>query len=172
MFSFESQSLDVFTLRNRPILMNLSRGIKTPTPPLYWSKNISPDLDDSQKWYIWPSDPWQFTDPRQNDMPVLYESYANEHFRLHDLTKISLCVRNSTPITAYIFLLLDIVSPQHLDRSLFAFVLYDIKSKRISNRHNCDVYIRSECRSCPADVATAAWPRTATHDYGRFYSYI
>ena len=24
----------------------------------------------------------------------------------------------------------------------------------------------------PADVATAARPRTATHDYGRFYSYI
>ena len=42
-----------------------------PHPPLYWSDNISPDLDDSQKWYIWPSDPWQFTDPRQNDMPVL-----------------------------------------------------------------------------------------------------
>ena len=57
----------LFTLRNRPILMNLSRGIKTRTP-LYWSKNISPDLDDSQKWCIWPSDPWQFTDPRQNDM--------------------------------------------------------------------------------------------------------
>ena len=52
------------------------------------------------------------------------------------------------------------------------FVFYDIKSKRISNRHNCDVYIRSECGSCPADVATAARPRTATHDYGRFYSYI
>ena len=38
----------LFTLRNRPILMNLSRGIMTPTP-LYWSKNISPDLDDSEK---------------------------------------------------------------------------------------------------------------------------
>ena len=72
-------------------------------------------------------------------------------------------------------LLLDIASPQYLDRSLFAFVLcffYDIKSKLISNRHNCDVYIRSECGSCPADVATAARPRTATHNYGRFYSYI
>ena len=52
------------------------------------------------------------------------------------------------------------------------FVFYDIKSKRISNRHNCDVYIRSECGSCPVDVATAARPRTATHDYGRFFSYI
>ena len=50
---------------------------------------------------------------------------------------------------------------------------YDIKSKRISNRHiSCDVYIRSECGSCPADVATAARPRTATHDHGRFYSFI
>ena len=27
-------------------------------------------------------------------------------------------------------------------------------------------------RDCPADVATAARPRTVTHDYGRFYSYI
>ena len=52
------------------------------------------------------------------------------------------------------------------------FVFDDIKSKRISNRHSCDVYIRSECGSCPADVATAARPRTATHDYGRFYSCI
>ena len=30
----------------------------------------------------------------------------------------------------------------------------------------------SEEGSCPADVATAARPRTGTHDYGRFYSYI
>ena len=52
-------------------------------------------------------------------------------------------------------------------------VLAKIKSKRISNRHiSCDVYIRSECGSCPADVATAARPRTATHDHGRFYSFI
>ena len=42
----------LFTLRNRPILMNLSRGIKTPTP-LYWSKNISTDLRDSRGWSIW-----------------------------------------------------------------------------------------------------------------------
>ena len=40
------------TLRNRPILMNLSRGIKTPTP-LYWSKHISTDLRDSRGWSIW-----------------------------------------------------------------------------------------------------------------------
>ena len=49
---------------------------------------------------------------------------------------------------------------------------YDIKSKRISNRHSCDVYIQSECGSCRADVATAARSRTAMHDYGRFYSFI
>ena len=62
---------------------------------------------------------------------------------------------------------LIIASPQHLDRSLCTFVLcfYDIKSKRISNRHSCDVYIRSECGSCPAEVATASRPRTAKHDY-------
>ena len=90
--------------------------------------------------------------------------------------KISPSAHNSTAITAYIFLRIYIASPKHLDRSLFAIVLcffYDIKSKRVSNRHiSCDVYIRSECGSCPADVATAARPRTATHDHGRFYSFI
>ena len=55
----------------------------------------------------------------------------------------------------------------------FCVCFYDIKSKKNSNRHiSCDVYIRSECGSCPADVATAARPRTATHDHGRFYSFI
>ena len=47
------------------------------------------------------------------------------------------------------------------------FVFYDIKSKRISHRHSCNVYIRSLCGSCPADVATAARPqmlRTTTVD--------
>ena len=53
-----------------------------------------------------------------------------------------------------------------------SFVFYDIKSIRISHRHSCNVYIRSLCGSCPADVATAARPRTATHEYGRLYSYI
>ena len=56
-----------------------------------------------------------------------------------------------------------------------AFILffYDIKSKRISHRHSCNVYMRSLCGSCPADVATAARPRTATLGQynGRFYSY-
>ena len=42
---------------------------------------------------------------------------------------------------------------------------YDIKSKRISNRHSCDVYIRSECGSCLADVATATRPRTTMVDF-------
>ena len=42
---------------------------------------------------------------------------------LHDWTKISPCAPNSTAITTYIFLRIDIASPQHLDRSLFAFVL-------------------------------------------------
>ena len=31
---------------------------------------------------------------------LLYESYANEHFRLQDLTQMSPGVRNSTPIIA------------------------------------------------------------------------
>ena len=42
---------------------------------------------------------------------------------LHDWTKISPCVRNFTQIIAQICIRLDIASPQHLDRLLFAFVL-------------------------------------------------
>ena len=97
---------------------------------------------------------------------------------LHDLTKISPRAPNSTAIIVYIFLRrpIDIASPHKILTARFLrlfFVFYDIKSKRISNRHiSCDVYIRSECGSCPADVATAARPRTATHDHGRFYSFI
>ena len=36
-----------------------------------------------------------------------------------------------------------------------AFILcfYDIKSKRISHRHSCNVYLRSLCGSCPADMS-------------------
>ena len=33
----------------------------------------------------------------------------------------------------------------------FILVFYDIKSKRISHRHSCNVYMRSLCGSCPAD---------------------
>ena len=51
-----------------------------------------------------------------------------------------------------------------------SFVFYDIKSKRILHHHSCNVYMQSLCGSCFADVA--ARPRTVTHDYGRFYSYI
>ena len=53
-----------------------------------------------------------------------------------------------------------------------SFVFYDIKSKIISHRHSCNVYMRSLCGSCPADIATAALHRTVTHDNGRCYSYI
>ena len=85
---------------------------------------------------------------------------------LHVWAKISPSAPNSIAITAYIFLRIDIASPQHLDRSLFT-------PKIISNRHiSCDVDIRSDCGSCPADVATPTRPRTATHDHGRFYSFI
>ena len=41
-----------------------------------------------------------------------------------------------------------------------SFVFYDIKSKWISHRHSCNVYMRSLC-----GIATTARPRTATHDY-------
>ena len=40
-----------------------------------------------------------------------------------------------------------------------SFVFYDIISKWISHRHSCNVYKRSLC-----GIATAARPRTATHD--------
>ena len=42
---------------------------------------------------------------------------------LQDLTKISPCVRNSTPIVAEICLRLNIACPLPLDGSLFAFIL-------------------------------------------------
>ena len=62
--------------------------------------------------------------------------------------------------------------PLKINATRVFFVFYDIKSKRILHRHSCNVYMRSLCGRCPADVATAARPRTATHDDGRFYSYI
>ena len=39
---------DLFTVRNRPILINISWGLKIPTHPLNWPITISTDLDDSQ----------------------------------------------------------------------------------------------------------------------------
>ena len=50
---------------------------------------------------------------------------------LHDWSKISAFVRNSTPIIAYICIRLDIDSPQHLDRLLFAFVLCFLRQKNL-----------------------------------------
>ena len=103
---------------------------------------------------------------------MLFISYANESSPLDENlpARSQFYSDNRVHFSTY-----HIASPQHLDRTLFAFVFVfvDIKSKRISNRHiSCDVYIRSECGSCPADVATGARPRTATHDYGRFCSFI
>ena len=49
---------------------------------------------------------------------------------LHDWMKISLSVRNSTPIIAKICIRLDIASPQNLDCLLFAFVLCFFTEKR------------------------------------------
>ena len=104
----------------------------------------------------------------------LYESYANEHFRLQDLTNpppaFVIPLQSSRKFVYSLILPVRNIWTARFLRLFFVF--YDIKSKRISNRHNCDVYIRSECGSCPADVATAARARTVTHDYGRFYSYI
>ena len=62
---------------------------------------------------------------------MLFISYANESSRLDENFPGA---PNSTAITEKKILCIDIASPQHLDRSLFAFVLsffYDIKSKTI-----------------------------------------
>ena len=50
------------------------------------------------------------------------------------------------------------------------FTMLNQKEIRIATvaMFTCDLY----AGVVPADVATAARPRTATHDYGRFYSYI
>ena len=82
---------------------------------------------------------------------MLFISYANESSRLDE----------NLPLRSQFY------SDHRLNFSTYTCrycqsVFFDIKSKRISNRHSCDVYIRSECGSCPADVATAARPRTAT----------
>ena len=94
---------------------------------------------------------------------------------LRDWTKISpvLPILQRSPRIFFYVLMLP-VRNIWTDRFLRLFlVFYDIKLKRISNRRiSCDVCIRSECGSCPADVATAARPRMATHDHGRFYSFI
>ena len=45
-------------------------------PPPSTPVNISTDLGDSQKWSIFQSDKWQFTDRQQNDMPVTWEFVA------------------------------------------------------------------------------------------------
>ena len=87
--------------------------------------------------------PWKLPPPHPIALPntwmihnysslLLLETYANEssHFRLQDLTKISPSVRNSTPIIAYICLRLHMVSPLHLDGSLFAFILCFFTEKR------------------------------------------
>ena len=50
---------------------------------------------------------------------------------LHDWTKIAPGDCNSTPIIAEICIRLDIASPQHLDRLLFAFVLCFFTEKKI-----------------------------------------
>ena len=104
---------------------------------------------------------------------MLFISYANESSRLDE--NLPACSQfysdHRVNFSSYRYC-------QSSTFGLLAFCVcslffYDIKSKIISNRHiSCDVYIRSECGSCPADVATAARPRTATQDHGRFYSFI
>ena len=98
---------------------------------------------------------------------MLFISYANEYSRLDEHLPLRSQLYSDHSVN---FLRIDIARP--LAFCVCSLFVYDNKSKIISNRHSCDVYIRSECGSCPADVATAARHRTATHDYVRFYSVI
>ena len=103
---------------------------------------------------------------------MLFISYANESLRLDENLPLrsQFYSDHRVNFSAYRYCQSATFGPLVFLR-LF-FVLYDIKSNRISNRHSCDVYIRSVSGNCPSDVATAARPRTTTHDYGRFYSFI
>ena len=83
------------------------------------------------------------------------------------LFAINLLLINPRNIISNIIMLLNINATRAL-----SFVFYDIKSKRISHRHSCNVYMRSLCGSCPAGVASAARPRTATHDHSRLWSIL
>ena len=103
---------------------------------------------------------------------MLFISYANEYSRLDENipTRSQFYSAHRVNLSTYRYCQSATFGP--LAFCVCSLFFYDIKSKIISNRHSCDVYIRFECGSCPADVATAARPRTATHDYGRFYSFI
>ena len=78
---------------------------------------------------------------------MLFISYANEYSRLDE--NLHLRSQYYSDHREH-FLRIDIARP--LAFCVCSLFFYDIKSKRISNRHSCDVYIRSECGSCPADV--------------------
>ena len=103
---------------------------------------------------------------------MLFISYANESSRLDENLpgRSQFYSDHRVIFSTYRYCQSATVGP--LAFCVCSLFFKNIKSKRISNRHSCYVYIRSECGSCPADVATAARPRTATHDYGRFYSFI
>ena len=95
----------------------------------------------------------------------LYEPFANESSRLDEnlLMRSQFYSDHRVNLSTYRYCQSATFGPLAFLRLFFVF--YDIKSKRISNRHSCYVYIRSECGSCPADVATAARPGTAMVDF-------
>ena len=103
---------------------------------------------------------------------MLFISYANDSSRLDENTPGRPQFYSDHRVNLSTCRYCQCVTFWPLAFCVCSLFFYDIKSKRISNRHSCDVYIRSECGSCPTDVATAARPRTATHEYGRFYSFI
>ena len=103
---------------------------------------------------------------------MLFISYANESSRLDENLPVRSQFYSDHRVHVSTYIYCQSATFRPLAFCVCSLFFYDIKSERISNRHSCDVYIRPECGSCPADVATAARPRTATHDYGRFYSCI
>ena len=104
---------------------------------------------------------------------MLFISYANESLRLDENLPACSQFHSDHRVNVSTYRYCQSAKFGPLAFCICSLFFYDIKSKRLLNRHiSCDVYIRPECGSCPADVATAARPRTATHDHGRFYTFI
>ena len=103
----------------------------------------------------------------------MFISYANESSRLDENLPVCSQFYSDHRVHFSTYRYCQSATRGPLAFCVCSLFFYDIKSNRILNRHiSCDVDIRSECGSCPADVATTARPRTATHDHGRFYSFI
>ena len=104
---------------------------------------------------------------------MLFISYANESSRLDEHLPVRSQFHSDHGVNFSTYRYCQSATFGPLAFCVCSLFFYDSTSKRISNRHiSYDVYIRSECGSCPAEVAIAARPRTATHDCCRFCSFI